>query len=274
MGKALASRQQQRRPAVSDPARSRDSAGGEPPAKAVVGAGAGRVLVFVPTYNDVVHLSEIAARVFETLPEATLLLIDDGSDRPIAAPAPPPRCLKVRLAENFGVGACTHIAFDHVLRHGYRAVVRLDADGQHPAREIPRLLERVTEHGADLVAGSRINQNMGSGIRARLARWAKAYMALLSRLLTGGAAPRDVSTGFFAASRRAVETLNGFSLHRYPEPQLFTLACRTGLVTEEVPIEQVARDHGKSTVTLPQALRILYRFNVFVVNELMRGRQG
>ena len=91
-----------------------------------------RVLVFVPTYNDAEHLVQIAEDVAANLAHATVLVIDDGSRPRIDPSALPAGTLHVRLAENFGLGVCTHIAFDHALGHDYAAVVRIDADGQHP----------------------------------------------------------------------------------------------------------------------------------------------
>jgi hypothetical protein len=38
----------------------------------------------------------------------------------------------------------------------------------------------------------------------------------------------------------------------------------------EVTIEQEPRRHGSSTLTLGQALRILYRFNIFVLSDLLQ----
>jgi len=122
----------------------------------------------------------------------------------------------------------------------------------------------------DVVVAGRHNRDRISDVRSVLARVARGYLSLLSRMLTNGQAPRDVNSGFFAASRSAAEVLNGFQFERYPEPQMYVLACRRGLRLAEIAIEQLAREHGISSLTLGHAVRLTYRFSVFVLAELLQ----
>lgn len=234
-------------------------------------ASATKVLVFVPTFNDTELLGEIVVAVKRLSDRYTVLVLDDGSDvgrRPAIGNLD---CLCFRLPDNMGLGTCTQIAFDHVLRHDYQAVVRVDADGQHPLERIPELLAPLEEGRADVVAGRRVNHNVGSGGGAVARRMVKSYFVTVAKALTGGAAPNDVNTGFFAMNRHAVATLNQHTLERFPEPQLFILACREKLRVMELPIEQVEREFGASTLNFGQAAAMLYRFNMFVLGELLQG---
>jgi hypothetical protein len=98
------------------------------------------------------------------------------------------------------------------------------------------------------------------------------YFSVVAKLITGGAAPIDVNTGFFAVNAKAMAKLNEFRLERYPEPQMFILAARSGLRIQEVEVEQRPRRSGCSTLGLFSAARFFYRFNIFVLGELLRGR--
>ncbi|HJP21674.1 MAG TPA: glycosyltransferase family 2 protein [Alphaproteobacteria bacterium] len=228
------------------------------------------VLVFVPTYNDDEFLAAIAAAIEDLGGDFELLIVDDGSAVAIDVGDLDPAVSYFRLPGNFGLGICTHIAFDHALRKRHRAVVRIDADGQHPVERIPDLLAVLETGQADLVVGTRSNRHQGSGLRALTAQWVRIYLSLVTKLLTGGRSPQDVNSGFLAFNRKAAEVLNGYQLERYPEPQICALACRRGLRVAEVTIEQEPRRHGSSTLTLGQALRILYRFNIFVLSDLLQ----
>jgi glycosyltransferase involved in cell wall biosynthesis len=230
------------------------------------------VLIFIPTYNDVKMLGNIAAQIRELLPEVRILIIDDGSTPAVKHQDPALDVLHARLPANFGLGVCTHVALEHALSQGCRAVVRIDADGQHPISEIPALLQRIDAGGTDIVVGTRVNRNIKKGLAAwsrQVVRW---YLAAVAARMSGRRAPRDVNSGFFALNSEAALTLNKFQLDRYPEPQIFILGCREGLRVEEIPITQTERRDGTSTLTIVHALRLLYRFNIFVFGELLRDR--
>jgi hypothetical protein len=47
---------------------------------------------------------------------------------------------------------------------------------------------------------------------------------------------------------------------------------RADLRVSEIPVEQRQRRSGRSSIRMSQALQILYRFNVFVLGEVLRWR--
>jgi len=228
------------------------------------------VLVFIPTYNDVKMLDGIATEIYELLPSARILIVDDGSTPAVQFVNPKLDVLHVRLPANFGLGVCTHVAMEHALSQGYQVVLRIDADGQHPVSEMPALLQHLKDSDADIVVGTRVNRNFNKGLAAGARRSVRWYLATVAALMSGKRTPRDVNSGFFILNRNAMSTLNKFQLDRYPEPQIFILGCREGLRVEEIPIEQMERRDGTSTLNIVHALRLLYRFNIFVFGELLR----
>lgn len=233
------------------------------------------LLVFIPTYNDYEVVGEIIAEIRSTLPESQILVLDDGSQVQDNANVfddlrSDPNILFYRLPTNFGLGVCTNIAFDFALSADYPNIVRIDADGQHLVSDIPQLLGPLREGNADLIVGTRINRNSRRGVRGSIAIVARQYMSLMARILTDRRAPLDVNSGFFAANKRAMATLNQFQYERYPEPQMYILGCRRGLRVQEVSISQREREHGSSTLTLGHALRLFYRFNIFILAEVLQ----
>lgn len=219
--------------------------------------------MLVPTFND---RSEIAA-ILEQLrrhPRAQALLIDDGSATGLDELVIGMEALHLRLPGNYGLGVCMHVALDHAIAAGYSAMARVDADGQHSVADLDRLLAPLDAQQADVVFGVRVNQ--GGGLARRLV---KTYFGFVSRLMTRGEAPADVNSGFIAVNRTAMATLNNFALERYPEPQIVIVACRRGLRVRGVEVEQEPRRVGRSTLGLAQALRMVYRFSMFVLGELL-----
>jgi glycosyltransferase involved in cell wall biosynthesis len=228
-----------------------------------------RVLVFIPSFGDAAGLPRLHAAIAALGPQFWTLIVDDGSPLPLNRP-PGGRCLLVRLPANFGLGVSLNLAMAHAIAHDYAVLVRVDADEQHEVRDIPRLLADLGGGGSDIAVAVRTINNEGATTPAR--RVVKGYMSFLARLLTRGAAPSDVNSGFFAMGRRAMQVLSKTRYERFPEPELFVTACLEGLRVGSVEVEQRARTEGRSTVSWVAAVRMLFRFNLFAMGQLVRRR--
>ena len=231
---------------------------------------AGRVLVFIPTFNDSAALPGLLSEIAHMGDRYRALVIDDGSAEPVLTRELMAQCLYAKLPANFGLGVCTHIAFSHALNHGYQAVVRVDGDGQHRISDIARLMQDIDAGTADLVAGVRTNQSQDPGSIGR--KIVKSYFSGFARRITRGRAPQDVNTGFFAANTAALERLNKQTLERFPEPEMYVSACRADLRVGSVEVEQRDRVVARSTLQIVGALSMFFRFNVFVFGQLFRRR--
>jgi dolichol-phosphate mannosyltransferase len=129
-----------------------------PPA---VGLAAGRgVWVVLPTYNERENLEPMAAAILTTLPEASLLVVDDSSPDGTGLladtlAAREPRIAVLHRPGKEGLGAAYRDGFRWVLdRPDARAVVQMDADFSHAPGDLPRLLSPLMAD-ADLVLGTR-----------------------------------------------------------------------------------------------------------------------
>nr|MBA2389388.1 glycosyltransferase [Geodermatophilaceae bacterium] len=117
-----------------------------------------RVVVIIPTYNEVENLPTAVAGARTALPDADILIVDDNSpdgtgslgDRIAAAD---PRVQMLHRSAKQGLGAAYKAAFHWALERGYTVIVEMDADGSHDPKDLPRLLTGLAD--ADLVLGSR-----------------------------------------------------------------------------------------------------------------------
>ena len=136
------------------------ASGAEAPARAV-GLAAGRgVWVVLPTYNERENLERMAAAILSTLPEASLLIVDDSSpdgtgELADTLAAREPRIAVLHRPGKEGLGAAYRDGFRWVLdRPEPRAIVQMDADFSHAPTDLPRLLSPLMAD-ADLVLGTR-----------------------------------------------------------------------------------------------------------------------
>ncbi|MGO2658715.1 polyprenol monophosphomannose synthase [Mycetocola reblochoni] len=123
----------------------------------------GRALVIVPCYNEVENIPLVLERILSTLDDVDVLVVDDNSpdgtgelaDR-IAAEEP--RVTVMHRSGKLGLGTAYLQGFSWGLSAGYRYLVEMDADGSHPADQLPAMLRLAAEgarDGVGLVIGSR-----------------------------------------------------------------------------------------------------------------------
>ena len=111
-----------------------------------------KILALIPAYNEERRITPVIENVQKYLP---LLVIDDGSSDDTADNAKNLGADVVRQSPNQGKGAALRKGFRQALAHGFKAVVTLDADGQHDPAEIPDFLDKFKTTQADLIIGKR-----------------------------------------------------------------------------------------------------------------------
>jgi len=198
-----------------------------------------RVAALVPAYQAAAHLGEVLLRLKGLPAPPDTLVVDDGSRDATAEVARAAGADVVSFPENRGKG--------HALIAGFRAlrdfdaVVTLDADGQHPPEEVPRLVD-AWRSGADLVLGTR--DHLYDGM-SRVRRTSNASSSWLISRVAGHALP-DCQTGFRVYARELIESV-GFPESRFEaESAVLVRAARRGFRIAGVPIRLDTVD-GRAT---------------------------
>lgn len=239
----------------------------------------GRVLVVIPTYNEVANLEPVLARLRVAVPQADVLVVDDASpdgtghlaDR--LAGADPAVAVLHRPAKE-GLGAAYLAGFEWGLAHRYDVLVEMDADGSHRPEELPRLLAALA--GADLVIGSRWIP--GGAVRnwplrrRLLSRGGNTYARLVL-----GLPLRDVTAGFRAFRRGTLEgvKLRDVASQGYCfQVDVAWRAVAAGCRVVEVPITFVERERGVSKMDRAIVTEALWRVTAWGVARRLRGARA
>jgi dolichol-phosphate mannosyltransferase len=116
------------------------------------------LLVLLCTYNERENIERLLPMLSEVLPEADLLIVDDGSPDGTSdyIREQMRRNEKLSLIERkgkLGLGTAVLTGFRHAVEHHYDYLLTLDADLSHPPRYIPDIL--ALRDRADVVIGSR-----------------------------------------------------------------------------------------------------------------------
>lgn len=209
-----------------------------------------KIAVVVPAFNEeasirsVVQAISAASARMPVPPD--IVVVNDGSTDSTVRMVSDLGCIILELPFNVGIGGAVQLGLRFAYERGYDAAIQVDADGQHPAEDIPRLLETLETEGADVVIGSRF---LGQpGFRSTPARRAGIrYFNAVQRLLTG-VSVTDSTSGFRALSRQAIAIAHEDYPDEYPEPESLVLYSLKGLVIREVPVTMRARQGGRSSI--------------------------
>lgn len=185
--------------------------------------------VIVPAYQAAATIRGVIARIRSTVPAADVLIVDDGSTDATGAAA---GHVAIAHPRNMGKGAALRDGIQQAIARGAAFLVTIDADGQHPPEEIPRLLEPLERGRADLVLGARKRDGV-MPISRRVTNWLSATLA--SRI--GRQPVRDAQTGFRAFTRTLAQRIQPLG-DRYEYEAHFLLdAMRMGfrVASVEVP---------------------------------------
>ncbi len=241
-----------------------------------------RTLVFIPAWNEADSVAAVIADVRARIPEADVLVVDDGSTDATAASAAEAGATVASLPFNQGLGAALQTGYLYALREGYDFCAHLDADGQHPPAEVARLLEEVRADRADLVIGSRFHADAperqdaeaaGEDYRATISR--RIGISVFRFFLTLATRQRftDTTSGMRAANRRVMALFSESYSPDFAEIESLQLAVRQGLRVEELPVRMLERAGGSSFLTPVRSAFFIFKGMIVLLVGQFRPRK-
>jgi dolichol-phosphate mannosyltransferase len=214
-----------------------------------------RTLIVTPTYNEKDNLPRFVDAVRSAYPDADLMVVDDNSPDGTGAIADAiaAKDAHVRVMHRpgkLGLGTAYTQAFKKGLDEGYERFFEMDADLSHDVKYLPDFIAALDD-GADVVIGSR--NIPGGGVEGwGLGRHVISKGGSLYSRTILGLDVKDLTSGYKAFSRRAVEAIdidtvhsNGYSF----QIEMTYRALRKGMRVKEVPIVFVDRTAGRSKMS-------------------------
>ena len=229
-------------------------------------------LVFIPAWNEESNLPAVLAELRGELPDADVLVVDDGSTDRTAEVARELGAEVLSFDENRGLRAGIAAGYAWALERGYGYCGRVDADGQHPAAELRRLLELVRSGACDVAVGSRFVSGPGyapyryepEGIR----RLGTGLLRRSMRVVLGRSFA-DATSGLYAASAKALPALARPYESGAPEVEAVLRLHEAGLRVREVPVDMRERASGESKLRGRKAFLLV----VTVIGTLLGARR-
>lgn len=228
-----------------------------------------RPLVVLLAYDEAACIGRSVAEIVRALPEADVLVVDDGSTDGTHEAARSAGARVVRHPFNLGVAAAEATGLRFAVRHGYAVALRMDGDGQHDPASARALLAAV-EAGAELAVGSRFAGD-GAFRSSRPRRFGNALLASLVSALCRQPLT-DPTSGFRAFGGRALPFFAEHFPHDYPEPESLLWARRQGFAVAEIPVRMRPRLTGESSITPLGSAYYMLKVSFALTLELLRPR--
>lgn len=230
-----------------------------------------RAVILIPAYNEEASIGSVLSSLREHCPGCDIVVINDGSRDRTAELVREAGATLIDLPLNLGIGGAMQTGFKYALRNGYPVAVQCDGDGQHPAEELLKLVERVEAGAADVVIGSRYVAD--TGYTPPLAR--RVGKSLLSRWINAliGGGVTDTTSGFRAMNRRALSVFCEAYPEDYPEPEALVLLHRRGLKVAEVPVRMRERQGGVSSIRAHSALYYMVKVGLAIAIDRIKAKE-
>lgn len=228
-----------------------------------------RTLVIIPAYNEEATIVSVIENIQAAVPDCDIVVVDDGSrDETASLVRQHGGAELLALPFNLGIGGGMQTGYKYALRNGYDVAIQCDADGQHPADEIPRLVARIEDGSADVVIGSRYVAD--SDYRPSFLR--RVGKSLLSRwvdLFIGGGIT-DTTSGFRALNRNAIAIVARSYPEDYPEPEVLVILHKHGLKVIEIPVQMHPRQGGVTSIRPHGAAYYMIKVGLAIVIDIFR----
>jgi glycosyltransferase involved in cell wall biosynthesis len=217
-------------------------------------------LVFIPAWNEEGNLPAVLAELHDELPDADVLVVDDGSTDGTADVARAHGADVLSFGENRGLRAGIAAGYAAAAERGYAYCGRVDADGQHPASELRRLLDLVRSGACEVAIGSRFATGHGYASDRYEPTAARRFgIGLLQKAMHVrlGRPFHDPTSGMTAASAKALPVMAEPYASGAPEVEALLRLHRAGLPVEEVAVHMRERAGGASKLRGKKAVKLV-----------------
>jgi glycosyltransferase involved in cell wall biosynthesis len=205
------------------------------------------LLVLVPAFNEQDAVGDVVRSVRASMPGVPVLVVDDCSldgTVPIAKAA---GAEVLSLPHHLGLGGAVQAGYKLAFELGFQYVIRVDGDGQHDARDIPRIYEALRKSGYEMVIGSRFME--GESVYTSLARSLGIHFFRMILRPILGKDVRDPTSGFVGVNRSALQVFSKSFPLEYPEIEALVVLQRKAFRFAEEPCRFHPRRTGKSSIT-------------------------
>jgi hypothetical protein len=222
-----------------------------------------KVLIIIPSYNEERSVGWVIQGLNAFIPEADIVVIDDGSRDRTASIAKRCKAWVISLPYNLGIGGAVQTGYKFAHTMGYDIAIQVDGDGQHSPQEVRNLINEINKGDCDMVIGSRFVKK--SGYRGSFPRRVGALIFSIVVSIICRQKFKDTTSGFRAVNRKVIEFFASEYPHDYPEAEAIVSLRREGFKVKEIPTEMEPRLAGVSSIDFFSAIYYMAKVLLAVI---------
>jgi len=226
-----------------------------------------KIAIIIPSYNEEKSISKVVEGINNLdLGENIIkqvIVVNDCSTDDTGKVAASLNCTTLNLPVNLGIGGAVQTGLKFAFRNNFDFTVQIDGDGQHPAEELPKLIDVLFKENADIVIGSRFVDKKGfqSSLMRRVGiNYFKNLINFLCHIKV-----TDATSGFRLFNKKALAFAVEYYPDEFPEPESIIYFKLNNLKIVETPVLMLERKEGKSSIGNFSSLYYMFKVTLAVV---------
>lgn len=228
-----------------------------------------KVLIIIPAYNEAENIEKTVKDVTDNTNYDYVVVNDCSKDNTLEV------CRKnnfnvVSLPVNFGLTSGIQVGMKYAYKNGYDIAIQFDGDGQHEAKYLSKLVEKIENEDVDVAIGSRFVTEK----KPKTLRMLGSNLLSTTIKITTFKRIKDPTSGMRAYNKRAIkEFVNNASLT--PEPDTLVYMLKKKFKVEEVQVEMKDREFGESYLNPIKSIQYMVNmfFSILFIRSITRKRK-
>ena len=199
-----------------------------------------KVLIIIPAYNEELNIEKTVNDVKNNT-EYDYVVVNDCSKDNTKKVCEKNEFNMISLPVNYGLTSGIQIGMKYAYENNYDIAIQFDGDGQHQAKYLKDLAEKIEKENCDIAIGSRFEKEK----KPHSMRMLGSNIIQFAIKLVTGKRITDPTSGMRAYNKKAIkEFITNTSLT--PEPDTIVYMIKKGLNVQEVQVEMKEREFGES----------------------------
>ena len=215
-----------------------------------------KVLIIIPAYNEELNIEKTVNDVKNNT-EYDYVVVNDCSKDNTKKVCEKNEFNMISLPVNYGLTSGIQIGMKYAYENNYDIAIQFDGDGQHQAKYIKDLVEKIEKENCDIAIGSRFEKEK----KPHSMRMIGSNIIQFAIKLVTGKRITDPTSGMRAYNKKAIkEFITNTSLT--PEPDTIVYMIKKGLNVQEVQVEMKEREFGESYLNTFKSM--MYMINMML----------
>ncbi len=225
-----------------------------------------KVLIIIPAYNEALNIEKTMKDVKNNTKYDYCIINDCSKDNTKEI------CKKnnfnmISLPVNYGLTSAIQVGMKYAYQNDYDIAIQFDGDGQHQAKYLKKLVEKIEKENCDIAIGSRfVSQKKPHSMRMLGSNLIQFAIKLVTWKKIS-----DPTSGMRAYNKKAIkEFVSNTSLT--PEPDTIVYMLKKGMKVEETQVEMSEREFGESYLNPIKSIEYMFSmmFSIIFVRSFTK----